>query len=193
MTPKNIIFWTLVIALTAFPGYMLFYKLYIAKLPMESLIPDIIYQVETQIDLEGYGNDVNVSVYLPKNDSRQQIFSEQSSNTNFTLAIPADELNRQASWTGTTIQGFHNLRYSYSVKASHVQYKIPPDLSIPKQYPSRLDPYLAEEEGVQVNDNLIGETLFSTLRLPAEPKILEALSEIHNHLQNNLENRTFSG
>jgi transglutaminase-like putative cysteine protease len=193
MTSRNIIFWALVIALTAFPGYMLFYKLYIAKLPMESLIPDIIYQVQTQVDLEGYGNDVNVSVYLPKNDSRQQIFSEQSSNTNFTLTIPTDELNRQATWIGTTIEGAHNLRYSYSVKASHVQYKIPDNISIPKQYPARLDPYLMEEEGIQVNDDLIRETLFATLELPAQPKVLEALRAIHDHLQDNLENRDFSG
>ena len=193
MPAKNIVFWILVIALTAFPGYMLFYKLYVAKLPMESLIPDIIYQVETQINLEGYGNDVDVSVYLPKNDSRQQIFSEQSSNTNFTLSIPNDDLNRQASWAGTTIQGQHNLRYSYSVKASHVQYKIPENLSIPRQYQARFDPYLLEEEGVQVNDDLIRETLFSTLGLPPRPKILHAVRAIHDHLQNNLENRTFSG
>ncbi len=160
---------------------------------MESLIPDIIYQVETAINIEGYGNDVKASVYLPVNDSRQQVFSEQSNHINFTLAIPSVDLNRQAVWTGNEVQGSHTLRYQYHVKASHVRYNIPDNLAIAQTYPERFNQYLGEEEGVQVSDPLIAETLFTRLKLSRKPQISEALKAIHQYLQNELDNRDFSG
>lgn len=190
---RNKVFWFLVILLTGIPSGILIYKLFVIKLPMESLIPDVIFQVETKVVLEGYGNDVNVNVYLPQNDLRQQVFSEQSINPNFSLNIPDMDLNRQASWSGDEILGQHVLRYNYSVKASHTRYSIPDGLAIPDSYPSQFDPYLIEEEGIQVGDPLIAQTVFKTLQLPQKPGILQAVTAIHNHLQNNLENRDFSG
>lgn len=187
------IFWLLVIVLTAIPSYLLFYKLYIAKLPMEALIPDVVYQVETRVDLEGYGNDINVNVYLPKSDSRQQVFSEQSNNLDFSLAIDLQDLNRTATWSGSAVQGRHTLRYNYQVKAGHVRHLIPENLAIPESYPPQFDQYLKEEEGIQVGDPLIAQLLFKNLRLPSRPTVLHAVTAIHEYLQNQLENRDFSG
>lgn len=190
---KNSVFWLIVFTLTAIPGYMLFHKLYIVKLPMASLIPEAVYQVETLIELEGYGNDVNVRVFLPKNDARQQVFGEQSNHRSFDLTIADLEMNRQAHWSGSAVQGPHSLSYSYNVKTSHVKYEIPNNLVIPESYPERFDKYLMEEEGTQVHDPLISETLFRKLQLPAQPNILLAVRTIHDYLQHDLENRTFSG
>lgn len=190
---RKSIFWALVIVLTAVPAWLLFYKLYLIKLPMQSLIPDVVYQVETRVELEGYGNDVNVTVYLPRTDFRQQVFSEQSNNLNFSLSIADQDLNRQASWSGSEIQGTHALRYNYNVHATHVRFNIPDNLEIPQNYTAQFDQYLIEEEGIQVNDPLISSTLHDQLKLPARPGILEALRAIHDYLQHSLENRDFSG
>ncbi len=190
---KNTVFWIIVITLCAIPAYMLFYKLYIVKLPMASLIPEAVYQVEVLKSVEGYGNDINIRFYLPKNNARQQVFSEQSNHRGFDLTIADTGLNRLAHLSGTAIHGAHSLSYRYSVKTSHVRYDIPANLTIPETYAERFDQYLIEEEGIQVNHPLIKETLFSKLQLPAQPTVLQAVQTIHHYLQHDLENRTFSG
>lgn len=190
---KKSVFWIIVITLTAIPGYMLFYKLYIVKLPMASLIPEAVYQVERLKSVEGYGNDINIRFYLPKTDTRQQVLTEQSSHLGFDLTIEDIGLNRLARLNGAAVQGHHSLSYSYTVKTSHVRYDIPANLPIPTSYAERFDQYLIEEEGTQVNHPLIRETLFNKLKLPAQPDILTAVQSIHNYLQHDLENRNFSG
>ncbi len=177
----------------AIPGILLFYKLQIAKISLSALIPDVVYEVETLIELEGYGNDVEVRAFLPKSDTRQQVFSEQSNNNNFSLNIASDLLNRQSVWSGSRVEGPQRLRYLYDVKASHVRYHLSEDLQIPAVYPERLQAYLGAGGDAQASHPLIDKTLFKILGLPERPRIYQALTAIHGYLQHQLSNRSFSG
>jgi transglutaminase-like putative cysteine protease len=195
MNRARLTYIALLILMLAVPIGSLYYKLYVVQLPLQSLIPDVSYKVDTLFEVDGYGNNINIATFLPKNDSRQRIFDEQNSGGVFNLEIVTEGLNRVARWQADNVNGHQYLSYTYHVRARHVRYDISPELIIPQSYPAGLDVYLHAEEGIQVDDPLIENVLYQRLGLPrnSELKVLPALQAIHNYLQNKLENRNFSG
>ncbi len=189
---RSYAYFGLMVALLLSAWGIMFYKLYVLDYPLAGLIPSVSYRVDLNIDTTGHGDDIKISTYLPKTDHRQFIFSEENSSGNFNFAINNDALNRQAIWTADNVQGRQSIRYSYSVESKHVQYSIPDDMPIPKVYSDEFVPYLLAEEGIQVDDSLIAETL-AQLFPDTTPTVLEAVTTIHRHLQDNFENRNFSG
>ncbi len=189
---RHYAFVVLLISLLASAWGIMAYKLYVLDYPLAGLIPSISYQIDVNIEATGHGDDISVQTYLPRSDSRQYISEEGNSSGLFNISIENDALNRRAHWNAESVQGRQNIRYSYSVEAKHIRYAIPADMAIPHSYPEDLQPYLQEAPGVQVNDPLITETL-QTL-FPAGPlTILNAVTTIHRHLQDNFANKNFSG
>ncbi|MDH4234170.1 MAG: UUP1 family membrane protein [Gallionella sp.] len=168
------------------------YKLYVLDYPLAGLIPAPSYNVEVSMQVDGHGDDINVHTYLPRTDSRQSVDNEQNSSGLFTAELKSDPLNREASWKGENVRGQQGILYAYAVHARHVRFNIPADMTIPGSYPAALAPYLADEPGIQKDDPQIEAALRRIV--PAEkPAILEAVTRIHRHLQDNLANRDFSG
>jgi len=180
------------IGLIVFPISVMAYKLYVLKYPLAGLIPVASYDIDVAMQADGHGDDIEITTYLPKADSRQSILAESNSSPGFTLAVTSDPDNRLATWTADSVQGRHDIHYSYSVIAEHVRYSIPEDLSVPDTYPQEMDKYLAEEPGIQVNDPLIEKALKQILP-PGDPAPYVKLQSIHRYLQDNLANKTFSG
>lgn len=168
------------------------YKLYVLDYPLAGLIPAPSYDVEVSMQVDGHGEDINIRTYLPKTDSRQSIENENNSSGTFTADIKSDPLNREAFWKAENVRGQQGILYAFSVHARHVRFNIPADLTIPETYPATLDPYLVAEPGIQKDDPEIEAALRRIV--PAEkPTILDAVTRIHRHLQDNLANRNFSG
>ncbi len=189
---RSIAFFFLMVSLMTGALGVMFYKLYVMDYPLAGLIPSVSYRVDLNIETTGHGDDIYVSTYLPRSDERQIIFEEENSSGNFNFAIHNDALNRKAIWTAENVTGRQVIRYSYSVQAKHVQYWIPDEMPIPKVYNDNLTPYLIAEEGVQVDDPLIEQTVEELF--PNGPQnILHALTTIHRYLQDEFENRNFSG
>ena len=195
MNRSRLAYIALIILMLAVPAGFLYYKLYVVRLPLQSLIPDVSYKIETQLEVDGYGNDISIATFIPKNDSRQRIFDEQNNAGVFSLEIASAGLNRIARWQADGVNGHQYLSYSYNVRASHVRYEVSPELTIPEHYPSEFDVYLRAADGIQVNDPLIENVLYQRLHLPQHEvlKVLPTLQAIHTYLQTQLENRNFSG
>ncbi|MBI3478811.1 MAG: UUP1 family membrane protein [Nitrosomonadales bacterium] len=168
------------------------YKLYVLDYPLAGLIPTTSYKVEVSMQVDGHGEDISIHTYLPKTDSRQTIDNELNSSGIFTSELKSDPLNREVFWKAENVRGQQGVLYTYTVHSRHVQFNIPSDLPIPDSYPAVLAPYLADEPGLQRDDPQIAAALRKIV--PAEkPTILDALTRIHRHLQDNLANRNFSG
>ena len=168
------------------------YKLYVLDYPLAGLIPAPSYNVEVSMQVDGHGEDINIRTYLPKTDSRQSVDNEQNSSGVFTTELKSDPLNREVSWKAENVRGQQGILYAYSVRAHHVRFNIPADLTIPDSYPAALASYLVAEPGIQKDDPQIEAALRRIV--PAEkPAILDAVTRIHRHLQDNLANRDFSG
>jgi len=168
------------------------YKLYVLDYPLAGLIPAPSYKIEVSMQVDGHGEDIDIHTYLPKTDSRQTVDNEQNSSGAFTSEIKADHLNREASWRAENVRGQQNVLYAYSVRARHVRFNIPAELAIPDTYPATLASYLVAEPGIQKDDPEIAGAVQRIV--PAEkPTILDAVTRIHRHLQDNMANRNFSG
>jgi hypothetical protein len=168
------------------------YKLFILDYKLEDLIPTVGYDVEINMQLNGHGDDISLSTYLPISSTHQTVSDERNSPDIFTTQITIDGLNRIVSWQAPSVYGKHMVRYNYFVQLEHVVYKIDKDIPIPKNTPSYLQKYLQAQEGIQVNDPLIEQTI-NKLFKDKKPNTLEALQTIHTYLQNEFENRNFSG
>jgi len=168
------------------------YKLYVLDYPLAGLIPASSYKVEVSMQVDGHGEDIDIHTYLPKTDSRQSVDSEQNSSGVFTAELKSDQLNREALWKAENVRGTQSILYAYEVRARHVRYKIPADMTIPDSYPASLALYLVAEPGVQKDDPQIEAALRGIVPME-KPTILDAVTRIHRHLQDNLANRDFSG
>jgi len=180
------------LASLAIPAALIGFKLLVLHYPLDSLVPVRSYRVDLGMGVDGHGEDVSISAYVPQTDSRQTIIGEQNTVGPFVFAMTAEGVNRTATWNAEALTGHHDMLYTYSVQARHVRYVIPESLTIPTSYPEHLQQYLGAAEGIQVNAPLIAKTL-SELVPEDQPTILSALTRIHRYVQDKLENRNFSG
>ncbi len=186
-------FYLLMAGLLLLPLSLMGYKLFVLDYPLKGLIPALSYQVELGMQVDGHGEDINVSTYLPRSDSRQLVLEEQNASGRFLLSQQGEGGDRVASWQGNAVEGVHDIRYTYLVQTKQVRYELPENMPIPERYPEELEAYLQEEEGVQVNDPLIQLNINTVLPPEDERDVADTLRRIHRHLQDNLRNRNFSG
>ncbi len=189
---KKLVYSGLVVLLLILPFSLMAYKLIGQGYSFNDLLPTQAWQIEIVMQADGYGEDIDMSVYLPRTDLRQTISDETSSSGPFSLLLETVDGNRIGRWSGQEISGRQLTRYSFTAHGSRLRYTLPSDLTIPAQYSPDLLPYLKEESGIQVNDPQIALTLLE-LFPEGTPDIVTAVTRIHRHLQDNLENRNFSG
>lgn len=174
------------------PIALVSFKLLVLDYPMAELIPTPSYRVEMNMQVEGHGDDIRISTYLPRTDTRQSVGEELNTSGVLTLNLESDALNRVATWKADNVHGRQDIRYEFTAQARHVRYRIPDDLTIPDKYPDSLLPYLAADAGIQKDDPAIVAALRRIV--PEEhPTVLSALTRIHRHLQDDFANRNFSG
>ncbi|WP_345976905.1 7TM domain-containing protein [Sulfurimonas sp. HSL3-7] len=177
--------------LVATTFFVMSYKLFFLDYRFADLIPTVGYDVEVNLQVSGHGDAISLSTYLPVSSTHQSISDERSAPDLFTTEIAVEGLNRIVSWKAPSVSGTHIIRYSYFVEPEHSIYLLEKGMPIQK-VPAYLQRYLEPEEGIQVNDPLIEETIHRLFG-DKKPKTYEALRTIHDYLQNEFENRNFSG
>jgi len=168
------------------------YKLLILDYVVADLIPTYGYEVEVNMQVSGHGDAVTLSTYLPVSSRYQRVSNERNRPDLFTTEIAVDGLNRLVTWSAPAVSGTHIVTYDYFVEPEHFVYRIEKGMPIQEKLPAYLQAYLKPQEGIQVDDPLIKETL-NELFGEKRPKTYEALRTIHDYLQNEFENRNFSG
>jgi hypothetical protein len=74
---RSIAFIAVFLILLLLPLGVMGYKLYVLGYPLAGLIPAVSYRVDLSMQVDGHGEDISVSTYLPKTDGRQTISDEQ--------------------------------------------------------------------------------------------------------------------
>jgi uncharacterized protein with transglutaminase domain/transglutaminase superfamily protein len=189
---RRIAYLLVFLVLVGAPVASISYKLFVLDYPLAELVPVMSYHVAVSMRIDGHGEEIQLAAYLPKSDQRQTITEESNTSGRFAFSVQGDGENRLASWTGENISGRHTVVYDYSVQARRLRFEIPQNLPIPDTQPARLQEHLEAEEGIQVGDPLIEETL-DKLFPEGRPDTLTALTRIHRYLQDSFENRNFSG
>ncbi len=189
---RQIAYTIILIVLLFTPLGLSWYKLFLLDYSFADLIPAVGYRVDLSMQIDGHGSDITLATYLPKTDYRQVVSEEENAAPGFTFSLENQHLNRRATWQAENVTGHRTLRYSYTIRAKHVQYRLPEILPLPSSYPENLSRYLREEEGIQVNDPLIDATLARILGNDRS-NMTQILRAIHRYLQDEFANKKFSG
>lgn len=195
---RRLIYSIIFLIFLVFPILLIFIKLNVYEYPLSGLIPIRTYSVDLSIQVDGHGEDISITTYLPISDERQRIDNESNSSGKFSHSIESGSMNRILRWKSEAVKGRHSLVYSFEVQSNGLIYKIPEALDIPFDYPEELKEYLVATEGIQVHDPLITQELDKLFNGEGgergeRPGLFAALKGIHNHLQNNFVNMNFSG
>jgi len=189
---RDFSFRLVLLALVFLPLTLMGYKIFVLRYPLDVLLPTVSYRVDLSLQVDGHGGDVSVATFLPRSDYRQIIDEGQNSSGTFLFSLDSEGENLVATWTESNFSGHHNILYTFTVSPRYVRYLLPAGLKIPAFYPAAFTPFLESTPGIQVSDPLIEETLQQIL--PGElPDISTALIAIHRYLQDQIENRDFSG
>ena len=191
----SFIYGLLLILSIALPIATMAYKLFVLNYSINELIPAVSYQVDVNMQVDGHGDDIELATYLPKSDTRQSILEEQNASGLFSLSLQSDAGNRIAHWQAEAVRGTQVVRYTYSVLAHRVEYLIPTELTIPANadaYPQQLQNFLKASEGIQVDDPMIANTLDELFTTPPSD-LYTTVYTLHRYLQDQFENRDFSG
>lgn len=186
-------YWLLLLILVALPLGVMGYKLYVLDYPLRGLIPAVSYEVELGLQLDGYGEDIQIQSFLPRSDMRQVILEEQSAPGLFLLDQHGEGLNRIARWQADAVEGRQDIRYRVLVQAKPLRYELPGDTPIPSHYAAEVQAYLQEEKGIQVHDPLIQQTIDKLFPSGPSRNLDTVLWTLHRYLQDELSNRNFSG
>ena len=133
---KVIVFRIVLLLLILVPATLMSYKLFVLDYPLKGLMPVVSYQVELAMQLEGYGEDINVRTFLPRSDSRQRVLSEMNASGQFLLDQQTKNLNRLVTWKASAVEGQKNIRYIYQIQTKQLRYELPVGSLIPRKYSS---------------------------------------------------------
>jgi len=186
------VYTVLLVVLLLLPAALLGYKLFVLDYDLARLLPALSYQVELGMKVDGHGDDIRISTYLPASDSRQRVYDETNSSGAFAMQLVPGPENRVAVWRAEKVSGENTILYRFSVQADHVRYNIPPGMKIPRVEAASMGRYLAPAPGIQSDDPLIDEAL-KKLVPDRDAPLLEILTAIHRHLQDDFRNMKFSG
>ncbi len=192
MLSKSKVYMALIISLLILMVSIISYKLFVLKYPISALIPVEAYSVELTMEVDGHGDDVTVSTYLPLNSARQSLTNETFSSTQFQSEQELVKNNRRAVWRAENLKGHHRITYETFIQAKHIAYTMDETLKIPQTYPEHLQVYLEETAGIQVHDPLIAQKI-KTLFKQKPTLLYPTVKTIYDDLQDNFANKNFSG
>ena len=154
------------------------------------LIPTQVYTFNLSMTYQSDDSDINIRTYVPEENGRQRILSEQIINNGLDFLVVNDPSGKKANWSGQSSSQQLAFRYALSLQA--IKYQLSPDLIIPDNYSSELSPYLKETGAIQVNHPEV-LTLWKLIRPKDNKNLLDVLNAIYRHTYQEIKGAPFKG
>ncbi len=154
------------------------------------LIPTKVYTFNLTMSYQSNDSDISIRTYIPEENERQSILSEQIINNGLDYLVTNDLSGKKANWSGYSASQQLAFRYLLSLQA--IKYQISPELTIPAQYPSELSSYLAETDAIQVSHPEI-KILWKLIAPKDKNNLLAVLSAIYQHTYQQIKPAPFKG
>lgn len=110
------------------------YKIKVLGYHPRMVIPVFGYRLLLDMHLDGHGNPVSVTTFVPRSTPMQRISDLQVRSGPFAHATHTDGDNTVASWNADNVTGSVELSMSYLVHNKAVRFRLPDSLSIPTSY-----------------------------------------------------------
>ncbi|MEJ2132527.1 MAG: UUP1 family membrane protein, partial [Gammaproteobacteria bacterium] len=162
-----------------------------APLSLQQFLPATVYEIETRMSLDAYGEDVKLEVYLPETDERQTLINEHLDSGEFAFADTETVSGRLGRWSAEQLNGEHTLHYKATVANRSVRYEMAPDLVPALRVDPILEPYVRATDVIQVQHPEIRE-LWRQIA-PAQRSTATILRAIFDYTRNELEPAEFKG
>lgn len=133
------------------PLGLILWKLIFLDYSYENILPKTIHEVNITMSMDGFGDELQVSTYLPLSSNRQRIFDESQESVDFGYNSQSDVNGKRVSWKSDQITGQRSIRYSFKVRSEAVQYDIPAELEWQTDFHPSISGYLDPTSTIQSN------------------------------------------
>ncbi|WP_306641255.1 7TM domain-containing protein [Sanyastnella coralliicola] len=172
------------------PLILILFKVFVYGYSFNNILPTTSYEVSVTFDIEGFGDEIQVSTWLPISNERQEITNEIQETGVFGVTQLNDATGRRVTWTAQAVNGKKLIRYSFEARGKAIQFDIDPDMAVPRDLPPSVYQYLNSTAAIQSNhpqilakaDELTG----------SEERFLPILTSIFTEI-NGMESRPFKG
>lgn len=172
------------------PAATVLYKVLVLDYSFSSILPTAIYDIQITLDLEGYGDAVSVTTYLPEGNDRQFLVDESTQSGSFETALFRDASGRKVVWSQPSLQGKQRIVWRGKVRCDAVSYIIDSTLFIRDTYPPFVKNELLPTVTIQSTHPLIAEKAEELCR--DEYRLGVVLRRFHDAVLS-LEPQPFSG
>ena len=155
-----------------------------------NLVPTKIYSFKLNVSYQSDDRDIVIHTYLPEENERQKILSEQIINNGLELIVSNDPSGKIVHWSG--VSSAQQVAYRYVLSLQTIKYVISSELLIPKIYSEALLPYLQPTNNIQFRHPEI-ISLWKELGINNQHNMLNTLNRIYNYTYNKIESAPFKG
>lgn len=141
----------IVLCVLVLPLLLILYKVFFLEYSYQNILPRTSYEVSLNLDLEGFGEELSVSTWLPVSNERQKVSNERQEAAVFALDQESDLSGRKVTWSAPGLEGESRIRYSFDVRAEAVEYQFDDGAIIPASYHPSFEPFLSPSGAIQSN------------------------------------------
>jgi len=153
------------------------------------LTPNQVYNFNLVMTYEGE-SDVSITTYVPEDNERQKILSEQIINNGLEYIVTHDKSGKIANWSGYSKS--QQAAYRYTILAQSLEFELSNELTIPDSYSEELKEYLQPTDAIQVNHPEI-KGLWQLIKPNDEKNMVDVLSAIYQYTYQDIQGAPFKG
>ncbi|MFO0748507.1 MAG: 7TM domain-containing protein [Myxococcota bacterium] len=148
---------------------------------LEFLLPETVFDVDLVMHVEGHGDSVGITTFIPASDARQSVLSEQTGAGDLAAQTSVVDGNRVASWKTSGLDGARTVHYGYRVRTEGVRFTISPEFMVGEAAAGADTATLAPTETIQSTADEV-KALAKAL-LPADRRLLGYLQAAFERVQ----------
>lgn len=143
------------------------------------ILPKIAYNVVLSLNVNSYGESVDVKTYLPKSNYRQYIDKISHSLGQYNLEEEQSNSGRVNIFSSAGLQGDHEIRVNFTVMAKAVSFRIDSSITTQNIFPPNFDQYLNATPAIQTSHPIINQKYMELVG--DEKNILKILHAVHSY------------
>lgn len=133
------------------PLALIVLKILLLDYSYQNILPITSYEVTVNMELEAFGEETEVSTWLPLSNDRQTITNEIQESSLFGVDVTTNEAGKQVEWRAESLNGKRTIRYQFDARAEALEFDFEQGMVVPTNYHPSLNKYLEPSSTIQSN------------------------------------------